>query len=87
MKSGVLVKVSKQTLSFWYQIEGGNYAPLSLKEGNVVPLCFYVNGKEFSIGAFAKERSQLNDPFAITNYFETVPMILDMNYLADLQYY
>jgi hypothetical protein len=72
MKSGVLVKVSKQTLSFWYQMEGGDYAALTFKEGNVVPLCFYANGNEFSIGTFAKERCQVNDPFAFTNYFETV---------------
>ena len=72
MKSCVLVKVSKQTLSFWYQIEGGDYAALSFKEGNVVPLCFYANGNEFSIGTFAKERCQVNDPYAYTNYFETV---------------
>jgi len=72
MKSCVLVKVSKQTLSFWYQMEGGDYAALTFKEGNVVPLCFYANGNEFSIGTFAKERCQVNDPYAYTNYFETV---------------
>ena len=70
MKSCVLVKVSKQTLSFWYQIEGGDYAALSLKEGNVIPLCFYVNGNEFNVGSFAKERCLVNDPNAYTDYFE-----------------
>jgi hypothetical protein len=70
MKSCVLVKVSKQTLSFWYQIEGGDYATLSLKEGNVIPLCFYVNGNEFNVGSFAKERCLVNDPNAYTDYFE-----------------
>jgi hypothetical protein len=72
MKSGVLVKVSKQTLSFWYQIEGGEYATLTLKEGNVIPLCFYVNENEFSVGSFAKERCLVNDPHAFTDYFENV---------------
>jgi len=70
MKSCVLVKVSKQTLSFWYQIEGGDYATLSQKEGNVIPLCFYVNGNEFNVGSFAKERCLVNDPYAYTDYFE-----------------
>ncbi len=70
MKSCVLVKVSKQTLSFWYQIEGGEYATLTLKEGNVIPLCFYVNGNEFNVGSFAKERCLVNDPHAYTDYFE-----------------
>ncbi|MFZ9236107.1 MAG: hypothetical protein ACO22X_07790 [Algoriphagus sp.] len=72
MKSCVLVKVSKQTLSFWYQIEGGDYAALTLKEGNVIPLCFYVNGNEFNVGSFAKERCLVNDPNAYTDYFENV---------------
>lgn len=70
MKSCVLVKVSKQTLSFWYQIEGGDFATLSQKEGNVIPLCFYVNGNEFNVGSFAKERCLVNDPNAYTDYFE-----------------
>lgn len=72
MKSCVLVKISKQTLSFWYQIEGGDYAPLSLKEGNEVPLCFYVNGNDFKVGSFAKERCLVNDPNSYNNYFESV---------------
>jgi hypothetical protein len=72
MKSCVLVKVSKQTLSFWYQIEGEEYSSLSVKEGNEIPLCFYVNGNEFEIGSFAKERCLVNDPNSYYNYFENV---------------
>lgn len=72
MKSCVLVKISKQTLSFWYQIEGEAYASLSFKEGNEVPLCFYVNGNDFNVGSLAKERCLVNDPSSYNNYFESV---------------
>jgi len=72
MKSCVLVKISRQTLAFWYQIEGADYASLTFKEGNEVPLCFYVNGNDFEIGSFAKERCLVNDPYSFKNYFESV---------------
>lgn len=72
MMSCVLIKISKQTLGFWYQIEGGTYATLSLKESNIIPLCFYVNGNDFKVGSFAKERSFLNDPNSFDNYFELI---------------
>jgi hypothetical protein len=72
MRSCVLVKISKQTLCFWYQIEGGDVAPLSIKEGNEIPLCFYVNGNDFSVGKFARDRALINDKFAFSNYFELV---------------
>jgi hypothetical protein len=72
MKSCVLVKISKQFLSFWYQIEGGDFTALSIKEGNVVPLCFYVNCNDFKVGSFAKERCLVNDPNSYKDYFETI---------------
>ncbi|MBK8627939.1 MAG: hypothetical protein IPN86_20965 [Saprospiraceae bacterium] len=56
MKYCVLVKISKQQLGFWYQLEGGVHTPLSINGPNTIPLCFYVNGNEFKIGDFAKER-------------------------------
>ena len=72
MKSCVLVKISKKTLAFWYLMEGGDFAPLSIKGGNIVPLCFYVNGNDFKIGQFARERVLVNDPHSYDNYFELV---------------
>jgi hypothetical protein len=72
MRSCVLVKISKQTLSFWYQIEAGDVSPLSIKEGNEIPLCFYVSGNDFSVGKFARERALVNDQCAFNDYFEQV---------------
>lgn len=68
----VLVKISKQELSFWYQLDGSQFSPLSNKGGNVVPLYFYVNGNDFSIGDFAKERANLNDPNTFSDYFHLI---------------
>ena len=72
MRSCVLVKISKQTLCFWYQIEGGDVSPLSIKDGNEIPLCFYVSGNDFSVGKFARERALVNDICAFKDYFELV---------------
>lgn len=72
MKYCVLVKISKQQLGFWYQLEGGVQNPLSINGPNTIPLCFYVNGNEFKIGDFAKERFLVNDRHAYNNYFELV---------------
>ncbi|MEN9445650.1 MAG: hypothetical protein RL728_162 [Bacteroidota bacterium] len=68
----VLIKISKQKLAFWYQLEGGAYTPLSINGPNKMPLCFYVNGNEFKIGEFAKERFLVNDKNAYCDYFELV---------------
>jgi hypothetical protein len=72
MKYCILIKISKQQLAFWYQLEGGAYTPLSISGPNKIPLCFYVNGNDFKIGEFAKERFLVNDKNAYNNYFELV---------------
>ncbi|MBM3402097.1 MAG: hypothetical protein FJY21_07280 [Bacteroidetes bacterium] len=72
MKYCVLIKISKQQLSFWYQLDGGVYTPLSINGPNTIPLCFYVNGNDFNVGEFAKERFLLNDRNAYNNYFELI---------------
>lgn len=72
MKYCVLVKISKHSLCFWYQLEGSEYSPLSMKEGNNIPLCFYVNGNDFNLGQFALERSKVNDPNIFNHYFELI---------------
>jgi hypothetical protein len=72
MKYCVLVKISRQNLTFWYQMDGGDFAPLSIKEGNEIPLSFYVSGNDFKVGRFARERVNVNDPFAYNNYFDLI---------------
>ena len=68
----VLVKISKRMVSFWYQSDGSQYAPLVIKESNEVPLYFYVNGNDFIFGNSARDRFYSNDPSAYGNYFEIV---------------
>lgn len=68
----VLVKISKRMVSFWYQSDGSQYAPLVIKEANEVPLYFYVNGNDFIFGNSARDRFYSNDPNAYGNYFEIV---------------
>ncbi|KRT17487.1 hypothetical protein ASU31_02785 [Pedobacter ginsenosidimutans] len=70
MKFCVLAKISKRTVSFWYQSDSNPYAPLKMKESNEIPLYFYVNGNDFIFGAAARERFYKNDPHAYGNYFE-----------------
>jgi hypothetical protein len=48
------------------------HTPLSINGPNTIPLCFYVNGNEFKIGDFAKERFLVNDKHAYNDYFEIV---------------
>jgi hypothetical protein len=72
MKYCVLVKISKQQLGFWYQLEGGAHTSLSINVTNTIPLCFYVNGNDFKIGDFAKERFLVNDKNAFNDYFEII---------------
>ena len=72
MKYCVLVKISKHQIIFWYQLEGGVVTPLSISGPNKVPLICYVNGNEFKIGEFAKERFLVNDKNAYSNFFELV---------------
>jgi len=72
VKYCVLVKISKHQLSFWYQLENGVPTPLSITGPNTIPLCFYVNGNDFKIGIFAKERFLQNDRSAYDDYFELI---------------
>lgn len=72
MKFCVLAKISKRTVTFWYQSDSNPYAPLKMKESNEIPLYFYVNGNDFIFGAAARERFYKNDPYAYGNYFEIV---------------
>ena len=72
MKYCVLVKISKQQLTFWYQLEGGEHMPFSINGTNTIPLCFYVNGNDFKVGDLAKERILVNDKNTYNNYFEIV---------------
>lgn len=68
----VLLKVSKRSVTFWYQSERSPFAPLIIKDSNIVPLYFYVNGNDFTFGNAARDRFYLNDPNAYGNYFEIV---------------
>ncbi|WP_025142195.1 hypothetical protein [Pedobacter jeongneungensis] len=68
----VLAKISKRTVTFWYQSDSNPYAPLKMRESNEIPLYFYVNGNDFIFGAAARERFYKNDPYAYGNYFEIV---------------
>lgn len=68
----VLAKISKRTVTFWYQSDSNPYAPLKMRESNEVPLYFYVNGNDFIFGGAARARFYRNDPYAYGNYFEIV---------------
>ena len=69
----VLIKISKQKVSFWYQIGSNPYAPLIIKDSNVFPLCFYADGTDFIFGEYlAIDRFNSNDPNAFGNYFEII---------------
>lgn len=72
MKFCVLTKISKRSVSFWYQLEGNVYAPLIIKGSNEVPLYFYVNGNDFIFGNAARDRFNRHDPNAYGNYFEII---------------
>ena len=72
MKFCVIAKISKRSVSFWYQSEGNAYAPLIIRGSNVVPLYFYVNGNDFIFGNIARERFYRNDPNAYGNYFDII---------------
>lgn len=72
MKFCVLAKISKRSVSFWYQSDSNAYAPLSIKGSNEVPLYFYVNGNDFIFGNAARDRFNRHDPNAYGNYFEII---------------
>ncbi len=69
----VLIKISKQKVSFWYQIGSNPYASLIIKDSNEFPLYFYADGADFIFGEYlAIERFNSNDPNAFGNYFEII---------------
>lgn len=72
MKFCVLAKISKRSVSFWYQSDGNAYAPLIIRESNDIPLYFYVNGNDFIFGSVARDRFNRHDPNAYGNYFEII---------------
>jgi hypothetical protein len=72
MKFCVLAKISKRSVSFWYQSDSNAYAPLIIKESNEIPLYFYVHGNDFIFGSAARDRFYRNDPNAYGNYFEII---------------
>ncbi|MFA7081511.1 MAG: hypothetical protein WC135_02755 [Bacteroidales bacterium] len=72
MKYCVLVQISKNTVFFWYQLQGTPFEPLAQKEGNELPLYFYAKGNEFIIGSFAKDRYLNGNISAFGNYFSII---------------
>lgn len=72
MKFCVLTKITKRSVSFWYQSDNNAYAQLSIKESNEIPLYFYVNGNDFIFGSAARDRFNRHDPHAYGNYFEII---------------
>jgi len=72
MRFCVLAKISKRTVSFWYQAGSDAYAPLIIKESNEIPLYFYVNGNDFLFGIAARDLFNKNDPNTYGNYFEII---------------
>ncbi|QNK60996.1 hypothetical protein H7F33_10375 [Pedobacter sp. PAMC26386] len=72
MKFCVLAKISRRSVSFWYQSDSNAYAPLSIKESNEIPLYFYVNGNDFLFGSAARDLFNRHDPNAYGNYFEII---------------
>lgn len=68
----VVAKISKWSISLWYQTEGKAYAPLPVKGITEIPLFFYVNGNDFLFGNAAKDRFLVNDPNAFGNFFEII---------------
>lgn len=72
MRFCVLAKISKRSMSLWYQAEEKSYAPLLVKGAADVPLFFYVNGNDFLFGNAARDRFLANDPKAFGNFFEII---------------
>ena len=69
----VLVHISKNSISFWYQQQDAPFGPLAIKDGNDMPLYFYARENDFILGSAARERflngDQLN---AFGNYFDII---------------
>ena len=80
MNYSVLVKISRNEISFWQQNDTSSYEPLTKKEGYAIPLFFYINGSDFIMGNIARDRSNANDPNAYSNYFS---LITETNYFKN----
>ncbi len=73
MEYCVLVKISKTTIEFRYQIDRGEVEVLTLSDKEQkIPLAFYLNGDEFIMGRYAMERVKMNDSNAFFSYFDLV---------------
>lgn len=72
MQFCVVAKISKRSVSLWYQAEEKAYAQLPVKGTAEIPLYFYVNGSDFLFGNAARDRFFLNDPKAFGNFFEII---------------
>lgn len=69
----VLVHISKNSISFWYQQQGAPYGPLAIKDGNNMPLYFYAKENDFILGSAARERFLNGDQVnAVGNYFDII---------------
>ncbi len=69
----VLVHISRNSISFWYQQQGSPFEPLSKDEGNIMPLYFYANENEFVLGSVARERFLNGDHVnSFGNYFKII---------------
>lgn len=72
MRFAILLKLSRKTIRFWYQLEGAAYSPLSYSGSTSSPLVFYVKGDEFHIGDSAQLRLLDSDPNVYGDYFEQI---------------
>ncbi len=72
MKFSVVVKIARQSVSFWYQLDNKPLCPLAMNGSEEVPLYFYVSGAEFIFGNLARDYFHRNDPHAYGNYFELI---------------
>jgi hypothetical protein len=72
MQYRMLVKISRRSVSFWYQNNTNGYAPLIIKDSSEVLLYFYVNGNDFIFGNAARELFNQHHPNAYSNYFEII---------------
>jgi hypothetical protein len=69
----VLVHISKNSISFWYQQEGAPFEPLAIKDGNNMPLYFFAKENDFILGSAARERFLNGDQVnAFGNYFDII---------------
>lgn len=72
MKYGVVVKVSRRSVTFWYQAEGKRFSPLAIRGSNEVPLYFCVENNQILFGQAARDRFYAHDPQSFGDYFEII---------------